>query len=96
MVAAAAQDVAAAAAVQDLAAAVVQDLAVAQGLGPAVVACMRVAEGQARPRGRGERGVTLVATPARRLRPADVWFAVFAGEHSMAQCVGGCGTLSVE
>ena len=60
--------------------------AAAQGLGPAVVRACAWQRGQARPRGGGQRGAAREAAPARRLRPAGVWFAVFAGEHTMARC----------
>ncbi|PNW81560.1 hypothetical protein CHLRE_06g251683v5 [Chlamydomonas reinhardtii] len=71
------------------AAAVAQDLAAVQGLGPAVTALTCLPEGQARPRGAGERGAARAAAPARRLRPAGVYFAVCAGEHSTAQYMVG-------
>ena len=59
----------------------------AAALGPAVAACMCVAERRARPSGGGQRGVAQEAAPARRLRPAGVWLAVFAGKQSTAQCL---------
>ena len=45
---------------------------------------------QARPSGGGERGATREAALARRLQPAGVCSAVFAGEHRVAPCVVGC------
>ena len=69
------------------AAAAAQGPAATQGLGPAVAACMCVAEGASKATARR---VAQEAAPARRLGPAkSVWLAVFAGEHSTAQYVVG-------
>ena len=66
-----------------------RDLAAVQGLCPAVPACMCVAEepGNAKSRRARRRPRSGAGAQDPRLRPVGVWFAVFAGEHSMARCV---------